>query len=403
MKAKTNKAQDEPNAKVLELVPEESQEKRSRKKKPFPLAPFEECYEFAKVIHTIGAGQKVRRLTIFEKLEKSPDSGPSRMMITNCNKYGLIIGGYTAEYIELTTKGKQATDGDTSTATKLRVKFELAIQVIEVFNRLYEQFAEGKMPSHAVIADLLGENEKDLSKNEISQVVDIFTVNLKYLGLLMVIGGAERVIKIDHAIENLNASSPKSFSEVVLVENNTLSTVDMVRVHSRSIETYDIFDNICFYISPIGEEDTEFRKHSDLFLGSIVEPALETLGLKVKRADQIDKPGTISKQVIEYLYKSKLVIADLSFHNPNVFYELAVRHMFRLPTVQIIRKADKIPFDVNQTRTIVLDTTDIYSLVPRIETYKSQIASQARQALTDPDAVDNPVTVVFPKLIFSFG
>lgn len=118
----------------------------------------------------------------------------------------------------------------------------------------------------------------------------------------------------------------------------------------------------------------------------------------VKRADQIDKPGTITKQIIEYIYKSKLVIADLSYHNPNVFYELALRHAFRLPTVQLIRKSDRIPFDLNQIRTIIIDTTDIFSLVPKIEIYRSEIASQVRQALNDPDAVDNPITNVFPKL-----
>ena len=131
---------------------------------------------------------------------------------------------------------------------------------------------------------------------------------------------------------------------------------------------------------------------------AIVEPALKQIGLEVKRADHIDKPGTITKQIIEYISKAKLVIADLSFHNPNVFYELALRHAFRLPTVQIIRKADRIPFDLNQTRTITIDTTDIYSLVPKIETYRSEIANQVRQVLNDPDAVDNPIVTVFPKL-----
>ena len=110
------------------------------------------------------------------------------------------------------------------------------------------------------------------------------------------------------------------------------------------------WSKICFYITPIGEEDSEERRHSDLFLNSIVEPALEEFDLKVVRADQIGKPGMITSQVIEHVLKSRLVIADLSFHNPNVFYELCLRHVCRLPTVQIIRKADRIPFDLDQFR-----------------------------------------------------
>ncbi len=133
-------------------------------------------------------------------------------------------------------------------------------------------------------------------------------------------------------------------------------------------------------------------------MGSIIEPALEPFGLKLVRADYIAEPGIITAQIIEYILKSKLVIADLSYHNPNVFYELALRHACRLPTVQIMRAADHIPFDLNQVRTIQIDTSSIFALVPRLEVYKSEIASQVRKALDDPDSVDNPVSAFFPSL-----
>ena len=129
-----------------------------------------------------------------------------------------------------------------------------------------------------------------------------------------------------------------------------------------------------------------------------MEPALESFGFRVIRADAIEKPGLITKQVIEYLLKSRLVVADLSFHNPNVFYELAIRHAARLPTVQIIRSQDKIPFDVNQNRTVQIDCSTIYSLIPQIESYRSQISNHVRRALEDPDSSDNPITIFWPTL-----
>ena len=91
-----------------------------------------------------------------------------------------------------------------------------------------------------------------------------------------------------------------------------------------------------------------------------------------------------------------MAIADLSYLNPNVFYEVALRHALRLPVVQLIRKADRLPFDVNQSRTLVFDTTDIYSLVPKLQTYRSEIATQARKALEDPESVGNPVSIFYP-------
>ena len=76
----------------------------------FPTSSFQESLEIAEAIHTHAAGNKIRRLTLFDSINKSPDSGPSRMLVTNSSKYGLTMGGYQADYIELTPKGRVATD-----------------------------------------------------------------------------------------------------------------------------------------------------------------------------------------------------------------------------------------------------------------------------------------------------
>jgi hypothetical protein len=158
------------------------------------------------------------------------------------------------------------------------------------------------------------------------------------------------------------------------------------------------FEATCFYITPIGDEGTEHRKHSDLFLSSFIEPALEPFKLSVIRADKIDKPGVITRQIIDYILRSRVVIADLSYHNPNVFYELALRHMIRKPVVQLIRTADRIPFDINQMRTITIDTTDIYSLLPKVDVYRSEIATQVRRALDSAEEADTPISLYYPGL-----
>jgi hypothetical protein len=106
----------------------------------------------------------------------------------------------------------------------------------------------------------------------------------------------------------------------------------------------------------------------------------------------------ITAQILEYILKSKLVVADLSFHNPNVFYELSLRHVCRLPTVQVIRKCDKIPFDLDQVRTIQIDTSSIYTMVPNLQTYKAEVATQARAVLKNPDSVDNPISTYYSSL-----
>ncbi|MGH3942361.1 MAG: hypothetical protein ACRDTG_27825 [Pseudonocardiaceae bacterium] len=70
-------------------------------------------------------------------------------------------------------------------------------------------------------------------------------------------------------------------------------------------------------------KDLVQRRHASLVLGSLLELALDSLGLELVRADKISQPAMITAQVIEYIAKAPLVVADLSFGNPNVYYKLA--------------------------------------------------------------------------------
>ena len=164
-------------------------------------------------------------------------------------------------------------------------------------------------------------------------------MNAKFVGVLRTIQCAERIIPLEQALEELPAGAGPVTEGPRVGENGGEDATHKVSTADQN------WDQICFYISPIGEEDSEHRSHADLFLGSIVEPALEEFKLKVVRADKIGKAGMITAHFLEYILKSRLVVADLSYHNPNVFYELCLRHACRLPTVQIIRKCDRIPFD----------------------------------------------------------
>src|SRR5689334_10647362 len=97
----------------------------------------------------------------------------------------------------------------------------------------------------------------------------------------------------------------------------------------------------CFFISRIGAPDSNERKLSDKLLEHIVNPVVERLGYeKPVRADHITRPGTITTQVFRHLWLDDLVIADLTGHNANVFYELAVRHLSKRPFVQMISSAE---------------------------------------------------------------
>ena len=111
----------------------------------------------------------------------------------------------------------------------------------------------------------------------------------------------------------------------------------------------------CFVISPIGPAESATRKRSHMALKRIFKGALEPLGYEVTRADEISVPGSITLQVLEKILEADLVIADLTDHNPNVFYELAVRHASEKPVIHVIDAAQTIPFDIADLRAIRLE------------------------------------------------
>lgn len=259
----------------------------------------------------------------------------------------------------------------------------MIIQGNEYFNGLYEKYKNLKLPVKSVLIDSLGELGLDEAYRE--DAAELFIENARYIGLIKLLSGAERIVPIDQLIE-------ESVDKEILCEKEENKGEENVQINGTSE-----WDKICFYIAPIGSEGSDERKHSDLFLESIVSPTIEGFGFKVVRADNISKPGMITSQIIDYIVNAGLVVCDLSFHNPNVFYELSLRHSTKRPTVHIIRKKDGIPFDINDFRTIIIDDTDIYTLIPAIESYKSQIAQQVRQMLDDPDSIDNPILSYLEK------
>ena len=146
---------------------------------------------------------------------------------------------------------------------------------------------------------------------------------------------------------------------------------------------------LCFAVTPIGEEGGEIRLRSDQVLRRIIEPVVSDLGYETVRADHISQPGMITNQVIEHLIDDELVVADLTDNNPNVFYELAIRHATRKPVVTIIEAGERIPFDTSQSRTIQVDHRDLDSA----SRCKQELKRQVLALEENPASFYNPVSV----------
>lgn len=141
----------------------------------------------------------------------------------------------------------------------------------------------------------------------------------------------------------------------------------------------------CFIISPLGLDDSETRRKADGLIRAVLEPVLTSLDFKTIAPHEIDTPGSITGQVIQHLLEDELVIANLTELNPNVMYELAVRHAKRLPVVCLAERGTKLPFDIAAERTIFYDND-----MAGVEVLKLKLVSAINEAMTG-DEHDNPI------------
>ncbi|MBE5106469.1 hypothetical protein IGI01_14575 [Bacillus thuringiensis] len=115
-------------------------------------------------------------------------------------------------------------------------------------------------------------------------------------------------------------------------------------------------DKTCFIITPIGDDQSDIRRAADGVIDAVITPELLKIGFSeenIKVAHRMANPGSINQQVIECILESDLAIANLTTLNPNVMYELAIRHAVRKPVIQLIQKGTKkLPFDIVEERTI---------------------------------------------------
>lgn len=237
-----------------------SASKRTRKPRIYPALSFEESLVLADAIHTYASGERVARLTLLQQMNLSPTSSSTQILITSSGKYGITKGSYASEHLELTAEGRTATERATPPRLKAQARFDLAVKNQPPFQALYARYKGKKLPSHDVMRDTLREAKLDISDEK--ECIDTFIVNAKFLGLLQTIAGSETLIPIETFLEQLPSTDVDYIPPSPQAVGDTLPAAPAVKGASKAPN----WQRICFYVTPIGDEGSEHRKHSDLFL-----------------------------------------------------------------------------------------------------------------------------------------
>lgn len=149
---------------------------------------------------------------------------------------------------------------------------------------------------------------------------------------------------------------------------------------------------LCFVLMPFGRKlDAGGRLTDfDAVYRNVIAPAVEQAGLDPVRADEERIGGTIHKPMFERLMLCHYAVADITGANPNVFYELGIRHALRpRSTVILFREGTVLPFDIVLVRGISYKTDGSGEPVEAEPTIAG-VAAQLKEARSNPHD-DSPI------------
>ena len=352
--------------------------------KDLPRKPLVETIPVIDALHGTYAGKSASFEDLAKAMGVGVNTNNTKYMIWSAEAYGLIKKEEDGTY-SLSETGRKivAPTYDNEDVEGKRK----AVLTPTILSKFFSDYDGHPVPTEEHLPNVL-ETRFKVPRERVPEAVEIIRTNALTAAIFETVGSKE-LVRLEGVATTL-VEPPVDETE----------GVDPVQKEAAAIEKAGDWSNVCFFIAPIGSEDSEVRKHSDMMLKHLVEPAARQHGLKVVRADQIAKSGLITQQILEYLAKSRLCVADLSFGNPNAFYELGVRHVFGLATIQISRRKDRIPFDVSQGRTIVIDTTDVYTIMDRLSSARRELIEHIKSALEDSaqPTDDNPISVYLPDI-----
>ena len=142
----------------------------------------------------------------------------------------------------------------------------------------------------------------------------------------------------------------------------------------------------CFVIMPFSKTKSCSEKKWTEIFEYIIKPAVEQRGLGYECERSVPERENIIKGILEALNKANVVIADLTDDNPNVFYELGVRHALTNRTILIAQGEEHIPFDLRPY------PVAFYGESPaKIAEFKTEIKKKLQDIETNPERADNPV------------
>jgi tetratricopeptide (TPR) repeat protein len=158
---------------------------------------------------------------------------------------------------------------------------------------------------------------------------------------------------------------------------------------------------MCFVDMPFGKKkDLASGKDIDFdhIYKTAIKPAIEDAGLEPLRGDEERTGGVIHTAMFARLLLSEYVVADLTLANPNVFYELGIRHAAKpFTTVPIFANVHPLPFDVAMIRAIIYELEEGKLTEETAKKLRHELGKRLTDAIRGPAIKDSPLFQLIPE------
>lgn len=317
----------------------------------FPRHSIDKALRIPRAIIEQNAGRETTDTDAASYLGITNTRGAFSVEIGSASKYGLLERP-TPGCIRPTELAKQILRPQ-SPDDELK-GLRTAILTAPVISEVYKHYRGENLPDRKFFENALTDTFK-IPLEKLSEFIEIFVNSLEQAKLIEQVGEKQRIIDISS-----EANSP------------VIDTQSEIRKLSKAASVSS--SDSCFVMMPFGAPLGEYY-------GKIYEPAIEKAGLKAVRADDdIFGTGKIIDQIWNGINAAKVLVAELTTRNANVFYELGLAHALRKPVVLVCSNEQDVPFDLKHIRVIYYDMHDPFWGTKLID----KVAENILSAISNP-------------------
>jgi hypothetical protein len=236
-----------------------------------------------------------------------------------------------------------------------------AVLMAPDISAVYKHFRGENLPDPQFFRNALTDKFR-IPDDKIVEFESVFLDSLSYAKLIEEHGGKRRLIDVSQ-------------------DTGTAADAAQLRKLSRQVDVSST--DTCFVMMP-------FANPFGPYYAGIYEAAIQKAGLTPVRADtEIFGTGKIMDQIWRGITSAKVLVAELTSRNPNVFYELGLAHALNKPVVLVCSNEDDVPFDLHHIRVIYYDVYDPFWGNKLIDKLAENILS----------AIQNPEEAVFRRAL----